>query len=102
MLDESVPLRAIRHPFAFPHIFPILLALIKRKLVHSLELVWGEGLGEVGESGLYCGSLAGELQLHHLKGEEGVSCVPLGFLKLLEDMRTLSDCRVVNPTGIDA
>ena len=55
----------------------------------------------MGESGLDCGSLAGEFNLHHLKGEEGISCIPLGFLKLLEDVRTLSDCRVVNPIGID-
>lgn len=101
MLDEPVPLCAICHPFAFPHIFPILLALTKRELAHLLELVWGKSLGEVGEGRIYCGSLAGELQLHHLKGEQGVSCVPLGFLKLLEDMRTLSDCRVVDLTGID-
>ena len=86
----------------FPHTFPILLALPKRELTHFLEFVRGKGLGEVGESGLHCGGLAGEFHLHHLKGEEGISCIPLGFLELLEDVRALLDCRVVDPIGIDA
>jgi hypothetical protein len=85
----------------FPHTFPILLALPKRELTHFLEFVRGKRFREVRESGLDCGSLAGELHLHHLKGEEGISCIPLGFLELLEDVRALPDCRVVNPTGID-
>lgn len=84
-----------------PHTFPILLALTKRKLVHFLEFVRRKGLGEVGKSGPDCGGLAGEFHLHHLEGEEGVSRIPLGFFELLEDVRTLPDCRVVDPISIN-
>lgn len=85
----------------FPHIFPILLTLTKREIAHFVELVRRKGPGEVGESGLDCGSLAGEFHLHHLKGKEGISGIPLGLLELLENVRVLPDCRVENPVGVD-
>lgn len=100
--DKLVPLCTILHPFVFPHIFPILLALTKREVAHFLKFARRQGLREVREGGLYCGSLAGEFHLHHLKGKEGIPCILLSFLKLLEDVRALSDCRVVDPIGIDA
>jgi hypothetical protein len=60
-----------------------------------------EGSQRVGERGLDRGSLAGEFHLHHLKGKEGISCIPLSFFELLKDVRALPDCRVVDPFGID-
>ena len=99
--DEPLPLRTVHYPLAFPHTFPILLALAKREPTHSFEFVRGKGFGEVRESGLHCSSLAGKFHLHHLKGEEGILCVLLGFLELLEDVRALPDCRLVDPIGID-
>ena len=85
----------------FPHIFPLLLAPTKRKIAHFIEFVRRKGLREPGESGLDRGSLAGEFHLHHLEGEEGISCIPLGLFQLLENVGALSDCRVEDPIGIN-
>lgn len=97
---ELVPLCTTLYPFVFPHFFPIILALIKRQAAHFLKFVRGEGLREMGECGLHRSSLPNEFHFHHLKGEEGISCISFSLIKLLEYVRVLTDCRIKDPFGI--
>lgn len=101
MYEKLVPLFTIFYPFVFPHTFPISLALTEREIAHLLEFVPRKGLREVGESGLDYGSLTSQFHLHHLEGEESISCILFRFLELLDDVRALVDCRVKDPIGID-
>ena len=76
------------------------LACTKSKVEHLLKFGWWKHRRETGEGGLYCGSLAGEFHVHHFKGKEGASRIPLCLLELLKQMHTLSECRSVNLIGI--
>ena len=60
----------------------------------------GKGLREMGKRGLHRGILASEFQFHHLKGEEGISCVSFSHFELFDDVRPLINCRVIDPFGV--
>ena len=84
----------------FPHILPVILALSKCEIAHFLKFVRRKDRGEVGEIRFDFGSFASEFHPHRFKGKEGIPCIPLSLFELLEDMRTLADCRAEDLIGI--